>query len=217
MHRDPLLSLLMNLAKNAFASVQSSQHSTYSIFKRIVNLALVIAAVAICVNLWLLSTEQAQNWYAKQASQLGRSLSMQGALSLAPVMADNNSERIGAYLQHLTQDQHVDSAAVFGQRGQLITSTQDNLSLLTNFQVRQDLPLVFVQEVIYEEQIKGYLRILLNEDKIMQYHGAYQQQLFEQTIVLMLLSAVAGLLATRAFYKFRYRHYQFVSRSKTND
>lgn len=207
----------MSLAKNALASVQSYQHSTYSIFKRIVNLALAIAVVAICVNLWLLSTEKAQNWYAKQANQLGRSLSAQAALSLGPVIAENNSGRIAEYLKHLTQDQHVDSAAVFGQRGQIVHSTQANASLLTKFQVQQDIPLVFVQEVIFEEKIYGYLRILLSEEKIMQYHDDYQSQLFEQTIVLMLLSGVAGLILTRAFYKFRYRHYKYSPRLKTRD
>lgn len=198
----------MNLAKHAIASVHSAQPSTYSIFKRIVNLALVVAAVAICVNLWLLSTEQAQNWHAKQANQLGRSLSNQGALALAPAVADSDEQSITAYLDNLTTDPHVKSAAVFGQRGQIINSTQANLSLLTNYQMREKMPMVFVQEVVVEDQIKGYLRILLNEEKVMQYHDEYQAQLFEQTIVLMLLAGVAGLLITRAFYKFRYRHYQ---------
>ncbi len=208
MIRDPLLSLPMNLAKNAIASVQSAQPSTYSIFKRIVNLALVIAAVSICVNLWLLSTEQAQNWHAKQANQLGRSLSNQGALALAPVVAQRDEQRITAYLDNLITDEHVSSAAVFGKRGQIINSTKANLSLLTNYQMREKMPMVFVQEVIFEDQVAGYLRILLNEDKVMQFHDEYQAQLFEQTIVLMLLAGVAGLLITRAFYKFRYRHYQ---------
>lgn len=206
----------MNLAKNTFSLALERQPSTYSIYKRIANLVLVIAAAVICINLWLLSTDQARNWHAKQANQLGRSLSQQAALSLAPALTEQNKESVSQYLAYLVQDPHVSSAAVFGPKGQALDITQANLSLLTNFRLRQKLPLVFVQEIVFDDKIRGYLRISLDEGQVMRYHDEYQRQLFEQMFVLMLLSGVAGLLVMRAFYKFRYRHYQKPTQEKTD-
>jgi membrane protein len=54
----------------------------------------------------------------------------------------------------------------------------------------------------------GYLRIELDEAKIMQFHFEYQQQSIEQVEVLLLLAAIAGGIITRAFYTIRYRQYR---------
>jgi membrane protein len=196
----------MNLAKSTLSVALSPQPSTYSIYKRIANLLLAVIAVAICTNLWLLSSEQAQNWHDKQANQLGRSLTQQGARGIALAVMNKDEAQIEFQLQSLIQDPHVDSAAVFNHRGQMIESTEGDLSLLTNYRMRDNMPLVFVEEVAHEAQIQGYLRLLLKEEQVMQYHSEYQRQILEQILVLMMLAGAAGILIARVFYKFRYRH-----------
>lgn len=195
----------MNLAKNTFSVSFNQQPSRYSIYKRIANLLLAVVAVAICTNLWLLSSKQAQNWHDKQANQLGRSLTQQGARGIGLALVNKNQAQIAFQLQSLTQDLHVDSAAVFDYRGQIIESTQGHASLLTNYRMRANMPLVFVEEVLHDGQIHGYLRLLLKEDQVMQFHLEYQQQIIEQILVFMMLSGAAGVLIARIFYKFRYR------------
>lgn len=205
---DPLLSAVMNLAKNTFTLSQPQSHSTYSIYKRIANLVLVVLGLMICINLWLLSTDQAQNWHNKQANQLGRSLSQQGALGLAEYIIDKDNDKITQQLQFLLTDRHVVAAAVFNQRGQLLDSVGKKLSLIAAYRLQQNVPLIFVAEINRENNIYGYLRLALDEGKVMQYHQDYQQQIYQQMLVLMLLAGVAGLLVARAFYKFKARYYQ---------
>ncbi len=183
------------------------QPSAFSIFKRIANLALVVIACLICVKLWLLSTEQANNWHAKQASQLGRSLAQYGAKVLAPVVKSNQPEQIAQQLALLAQDPHVVSVTIFDFQGRVMDSTKTNTSVLAAFVLEDNMPIVFVEEIREDDQILGYLRLLLDEQKVMLYHDDYQAHWYEQLLVLMLLSALLGLLLCRAFYKFQYRHW----------
>ncbi|MCC2614707.1 hypothetical protein LJ739_00445 [Aestuariibacter halophilus] len=181
------------------------RHSSYSIYKRLVNLVLVVVAGILCINLWLLSTDQALQWHDKQANQLGRSLVQMGARQLVQPLADKNTDALQFVLNNLNSDRHVLGASLYNHQGRLLHSTDKGVSLLTNYKLRQQVPLVFVEPVRRDNQILGYLRILLDEDHVMAHHQAYQRQLAEQLLVFMLLAGTAGMLVTRMFYKWRYR------------
>ncbi len=195
----------------------SPRPSTYSIYKRIANLALVIMGATICVNLWLLSADQAQNWHDKQANQLARSLSLQGANMLKVPLGNNDVSAIKQRLIDLGEDPHVSGAAVFGRQGQIIENLNGNVSVLADFRLQQEKPLVFIREIVVDGQIIGYLRLLLDEEQVMVYHSDYQRQIYEQLLVLMMLAGAVGLLICRAFYKFRYRHYIKPDSSQTTE
>jgi membrane protein len=198
----------MNLAKTTFSFTQLTLPSTYSIYRRIANLVLAVLGLLICVNLWLLSTDQAQNWHDKQANQLGRSLSQQGAMVLTEYVRNKDTSKITRQLEYLLADDNVVGAALFDHRGQLIDSVGNSAMLVANYRLKQTMPLIFIAEITTQEQIYGYLRLALDEEKVMQYHQEYQQQVFQQILVLMLLAGVVGILVARAFYKFRARYYQ---------
>jgi membrane protein len=198
----------MNLAKTTFSFTQLTLPSTYSIYRRIANLVLAVLGLLICVNLWLLSTDQAQNWHDKQANQLGRSLSQQGAMVLTEYVRNKDTNKITRQLEYLLADDNVVGAALFDHRGQLIDSVGNSAMLVANYRLKQTMPLIFIAEITTQEQIYGYLRLALDEEKVMQYHQEYQQQVFQQILVLMLLAGVVGILVARAFYKFRARYYQ---------
>ena len=198
----------MNFVKNTFSLSQLTLPSTYSIYKRIANLVLAVIALIICVNLWLLSSDHAQNWHDKQANQLGRSLSQQGALVLVEYVRSKDSEKITQQLAKILTDPHVLAVTLFNHRGQLLDSAGDYALLAKNHEAKQKMPLIFVADLTEQDQLYGYLRLALDEEKVMQYHQEYQQQVYQQLLVLMLLAGVAGLLVARAFYKFRARYYQ---------
>lgn len=181
--------------------------STYSIYKRLGNLFVAIIGIIICINLWLLSSHHAQNWYENQVSQLGRSLTQQGALSLAAALAANDNEQLQQGLNNLHRDRYVSQATLYDKRGRLLASTSNDSSVVAQFQRAQDKPLVFIEEICFKGATIGYLRLYLLERQVMRYHNDYQQQLFEELQILMLLAALGGVLIARAFYKFRYRHH----------
>lgn len=192
--------LMSQLSLSPFAP-----QSRYSVYKRVVNLVLVIIGVTICVNLWILSTNQAQDWHDNQASQLGRSLVKQSALSLLPAMIEKDDEAIASRLEDIVSDPHVTEAAAYDRQGKLIASTKPDMSVVQRFRENSVLPLVFVEEVINQGANIGYIRIYLSSDQVMRFHDDYQSKVFEQMQVLMLLSALAGALLMRFFYKVRFR------------
>jgi membrane protein len=197
----------MDMTKVHMTQSFGKRPNNYSIFKRIANLTLVIVAAAICVNLWLLNTSQSKNWHDKQSTQLGRALAAYAANVIAPSLQQQDEVKIAAQINLLAADNHVAGVSVYNQRGEFVDSNEPNSSVLASFLLDDDIPLVFIQEITLGDNTLGYLRLLINEQQVMQYHAEYQQQLNNQLIVLMLLAGFIGMLIARSYYKIRFRHY----------
>ncbi|WP_343859708.1 AhpA/YtjB family protein [Aliiglaciecola litoralis] len=197
----------MEMTNNYTPASTDRRHSNFSIFKRIANFTLVLVAAAICVNLWLLNTGQSKDWHEKQSTQLGRSLAGYAAKVIAPSIAQLDTENIKAQLELIATDPHVSGVSVYAKSGEIIDSNEPNVSVLASFLLDENIPLVFVEEVRSDNQLLGYLRILLDEQKVMLYHAEYQTQLDKQLMVFMLLAALIGILVARAYYKIRFRNY----------
>lgn len=183
-------------------------HSAYSIYKRIATLIGLIIGVVICINLWLLNQDHAQNWHDKQANQLGRSLIRQAANVLAEPIQVQNYPQIQRVLDITLADTHVIEAVVFDNMGKPLAELAKPAPILAvHTEQSHHQPLVFIQEILHQQQVIGYLRLQLQQGQVMRYHDEYQIQLFEQSQVLMLLSFILGAIVTRAFYKWRIRRY----------
>jgi membrane protein len=181
------------------------QPSRYSIFKRIANLVLVVVGSIACINLWLISSEQSQNWHSKQANQLGISLSTLAANNLISSLLEHDSEKLSQQLSYIVADPHVAGVSLFDNKGRVLADNNSTSSVVAAYKLGTISPLVFVQSITYDQQIIGYLSIVLKEKEVMAYHSEYQNQLNQQVQMLMILAAIAGILLTRAFYKVRYR------------
>ncbi|MBU3016221.1 hypothetical protein KO519_00690 [Paraglaciecola agarilytica] len=198
----------MSMAKSLLHTADLHIHSRYSIFKRIVNLIIVIVMVLLFVNLWFVDNDNAQNWQQKQRTQLGNSLGLISSEIIAQPLIDNDTTRIEQLLTIVMSDPHVEAVAVYDQYGQQVAQ-QGTLNTIVEKYLddQHDTPLVFVKDIRVEKQIYGYVRLLLNEQSVMALHSEYQSQLRQQTQVLGMLAALAALLVTRVFYKVRYRRY----------
>lgn len=203
----PLLSPSMNMAKTFLPSAEQQLHSRYSIVKRIVNLALAIIISLLFINLWLLGNEQAENWHHKQINQLGNSLSRLASRVLVTPLIQKDPKELTHLLQQWVTDPNVLSIAVHDQTGQLLEQQGDYIPLLSRYHGQQELPLIFVEDIRSEQQIYGYVRLMLSGEKVMAYHSEYQRQLRQQLEMFILLAACGALILTRAFYKLRYRNY----------
>jgi len=188
------------------------QPSSYSIFKRIANLVLAIIGCVACINLWLISSESSLNWHSKQADQLGVSLSSLSSNILVSSLLENDVDRLSQQLSFIAADPHVAGVTLFDNKGRVLSDNVSTLSVVDAYKANAISPLVFVQNITHDQQIIGYLSIILKEKKVMTYHSEYQKQLNQQVQMLMILAAIAGILITRAFYKVRYR--QLIRSSK---
>ena len=205
----------MNLSKTALTFSHLDRPSNFSIIKRLLNLAIVIGGVVLCINLWVSHNQQAETWYQQQASQLGRSLTKLSAQTLMNGLASNDKAFIVEQLSHLANDPYVSGVALYNQKGQLIEERDNDVSLLARYQLNPAVPLVFIQDIRNSDNdIMGYLRIVLDESKVMQFHFDYQQQVLQQLEVLLVLAAILGFIICRAFYTFRYRQYRKPAQSE---
>ena len=186
--------------------------SSYSIFKRIANLVLVVVGCIACINLWLISSEQSLNWHSKQANQLGVSLSSLSGNILISSLLENDSQRLSQQLSYIVADPHVAGVSLFDHKGRMLADNNSASSVVAAYKSDNISPLVFVQNITHEQQVIGYLSIILKEKEVMAYHSEYQKQLNQQVQMLMILAGIAGILITRAFYKVRYR--QLIRSSK---
>ena len=179
--------------------------SRYSIFKRIANLILAVVGSIACINLWLISSEQSLNWHSKQANQLGVSLSSLSGNILISSLLKNDLDELSQQLNFIAADPHVAGVTLFDKKGRVLSDNNATLSVVDAYKANIISPLVFVQNILHDQQVIGYLSIILKEKKVMAYHSEYQKQLNQQVQMLMILAAIAGILITRAFYKVRYR------------
>ncbi len=186
--------------------------SRYSIFKRIANLILAVVGSIACINLWLISSEQSLNWHSKQADQLGVSLSSLSGNILISSLLKNDLDELSQQLNFIAADPHVAGVTLFDNKGRVLSDNNATLSVVDAYKANIISPLVFVQNILHDQQVIGYLSIILKGKKVMAYHSEYQKQLNQQVQMLMILAAIAGILITRAFYKVRYR--QLIRSSK---
>ncbi|WP_164084650.1 AhpA/YtjB family protein [Alteromonas flava] len=199
-------------------------HSTYTVYKRIANLILILIGIAVGANLWWVNKNQTTQFYQVQAEQLGRSLSQQKALDLANHVASDNDAQLQLALHQLVTDPHVVSAVVYDFRGRVMAQEGVSGGFFEDFTNRQKAPLTFVADIsrpadmgfaeaVNDEpeqqlQVIGYLQIQLDAQQVMAHHTTYQKQLNQQRIVFMVMAALVALYITRAFYKLRFRFHR---------
>lgn len=213
----PLFSL--NREKAATTGLPATARaSNFSIFKRLLNLSLLVISAVICIKLWLVHNQQEENWYQQQANQLGRSLAMLSAQMLVQGVAQQDDNLLSQQIGYLANDAHVLAVSVFNRKGQVLQQQDNQAAIVTRYLNAETPPLTFIQEIrsVNNDHI-GYLRIVLDETKLMQFHFDYQQQIIQQFELLLLLAAVAGGIVTRAFYTIRYRQYRRELREELNN
>jgi membrane protein len=190
--------------------------SGYSVFKRLANLGLVIAAIFISLNLWIYSAQQDNKLRQEQADQLGNSLLKQAQVLITSytntarndvLISKENRHLVNAIVNNLQEDVHVHSAALYALNGKSVSESSDNQSLLNLYKTRPNFePLVYISELYKEGQPIGYIRLLLDEDMVMRHHNYFQEALRQQIQIIFVMALALGFIVARAFYKFRYRH-----------
>lgn len=184
-----------------------------SIIKRLLNFLVALAVGFIALYLWLNNLIQDEQQLQRQANQLGYMISAQNARLLAGHLSTNELDAVKLQLHILEEDEHVHSVSLYRDNGELLLSSDEQSSLVTLFAPEQEPELlVYVQEIQQDDKILGFLRVLLWRDRVLQHYQAYQHEILFQAGMLMVLSLLVGVMATRGFYKWRYRDKPNVAR-----
>ncbi|MDN4500876.1 AhpA/YtjB family protein [Alteromonadaceae bacterium BrNp21-10] len=200
------ISTLAKTSKTLSAEEKSLLPSGHSIFKRLANFVLAVAIAFIILYLWLNNVIQDQQQLQHQANQLGKTISQQNAKFITDKLVNNELDSISQQLQYLQTDPHIRSVALFSDQGKMLLGTDDEAPIIELLQQEENSDLlVYVQEIVHEQKVIGYLRVLLWRDKVLQYYRQYQQEILYQAMLLVILALLVGVLLTRGFYKIKYK------------
>lgn len=153
-------------------------------------------------------SKNAQQWYSYEAEQLGRSLASQAARMLATPLINEDQETLFRYVSDIEVDEFIRGTALYDEKGKTIKSFDDNYSVVQQFRIEDDKPLIFIQDIMNEGQIVGYLKLILDREAIIKHHKEFNQVQLVQTLLVIALTFFCAVLMTRLFYKIR-SHYRY--------
>ncbi|AWL11406.1 hypothetical protein HMF8227_00911 [Saliniradius amylolyticus] len=190
------------MAQKILLTEPVARSSPYTVYKRLFHLGLAGITLILALNVWVFGERQDAQVQQNLANQLGKTLTRLGAQIAARLEVE--PESMTAVLSATARDPHVISATLYNDKGQVMGHQGNNESLLS-LQKQTPAPLVYVQEIRLDDDIKAYLRLLLNRSQVLQHHQKYQASKRYQTELLMALAFMLGIFLTRGFYKFRAR------------
>jgi uncharacterized membrane protein affecting hemolysin expression len=97
----------------------------------------------------------------------------------------------------------VKGAVLFDESGVRYAQQEERLSIIEMMKQSDIEPLVFVEDIIYEGEIIGYIKLVLDRQAITAHHRTFNKNQLSQSILMIVLSIIASALATRLFYKLR--------------
>ena len=182
--------------------------SRYSVYKRVVLLALTLFVAISTLYIWLSSHLSMNTHYFSQADKIGRGLSLQYQVILTEPVAKRDFARIQTILTALVQDPQILSASVFDASGRILAQNPDYLDFVHLHQKNAALtPLTFVGELHSSEKNQqvhlGYLRLVMDAQLANANIDKMEQAFISRTLVVMLLALLSGIVLTRSFYKWR--------------
>lgn len=183
--------------------MDAKKPAKFSMLKRISNFVLAVCVLIIAVNLWLMYTKNAYEWYSLESEQLGRSLAAQAARMLSSPMQSGDEQSIESYVDTIETDSFVKGTSLYDQHGKTIKSFDDDYSIIEQFRVLNEPPLIFVEDIVHDGKTIGYVKLVLDRDSIIQHHRAFTKSQLIQTALIMFLTAVCAIILTRLFYKVR--------------
>jgi membrane protein len=156
-------------------------------------------------------SQNAAKWYQVEAEQLGRSLTLQAASLMAAPLAKNDKEVLTHYVTVVNKGMFVTGAVLFDELGVRYAEQGDRLSVVDMLKKSDIEPLVFVEDIVFNDTIIGYIKLVLDKQAITEHHRNFNNNQFLQSILVIVLSMIAACLATRLVYKLR-KSYRLVDR-----
>jgi len=142
-------------------------------------------------------------WYSLESEQLGRSLTQQAAKLVAAPLANENTELLEEYIALVNQGMFVQDAVMFNQFGERYSQHGNRLSVIDLVRQQDIEPLVFVEDIVYEDTTIGYIKLVLDKQAVTLHHRSFNRNQMSHTMLLVVLCIIVAGLATRLFYKAR--------------
>lgn len=180
-------------------------NSGYKAVKRLLHFMLMLAAIVLSTTIILRYDHYQSQWLSHEASQPGKILSRQYALALAPLLENNNVDAARMMLETLRQEPVIMDAALFAADGQPWLEGDSPISLAGLYH-RDNVVVPITHLAVITSQSgedMGFLRLLINQEALLDKPLALNQQREEMFLEIAALSLLIGIYLTRTFYKTR--------------
>lgn len=176
-------------------------HSRFTVFKRLIHLGVIAAALIVFVSLLSIYSEYRAQWYRLHSSQPGEILSLQYAKILQPVMQRKEHQAILDILKTVTELPLVISASVYDDKGIELVASGAFFDV-TQSPLKSQSPITYIQTITDDSNhVIGYFQLLLDRELTLTQPITLNHQVFAIGIGLALLSAIFSIYITRGIYK----------------
>lgn len=182
----------------------TNPHSSYTAFKRIVHMLMFSICIGLIITLFLLFHHYQGQWLNAQTSQPGKALAKQYASLVAAPLQNNDQQTLISMVSKFADDPYVESVDVYNDKGVHLAPLAQHNSVITLLKENELAPTIYLENVASSEGgVVGYLRVVLDSEKLLVEPMAMRAQQEQLVIVLAILCFILGVYATRAFYKAR--------------
>ncbi|RJG51332.1 hypothetical protein D1Z90_00950 [Motilimonas pumila] len=175
-------------------------------------LALVLLGYIIYLNVDL--NYLASKSRTEQTQMFGSTLTSRAAQDAATFLQNEQTEELDRLVASLAADPLVRDATIYNHLGEIIHQSEDPASLdlvlhikpvKSSSDARESAHnrIPYVAELYQEKQKIGYLRVTLEQGKILQQINNYQSQARSSTKTMLVLAFLVGFLITRNLSKKR--------------
>jgi|GEM_PF-2455615 len=143
----------------------------------------------------------------QQTEKFSYSLTNLAAAEASRYLSQKKQEDLQLLIDDLSEDPIVRDAIIYNHLGQILYQSKNSIPLPVLLQLgdkkddNADGVIPYIAELYSEGTKIGYIRIALEQERILSLIQHYQQRGFSILSLLIMLSFIAGCLLTAVFYK----------------
>jgi len=167
---------------------------------------LVIVCIIIAYQFTLLKETSNQIGY-QQTERFSYSLTNLAAAEAARYLSQKKTNDLQLLINDLNHDPIVRDATIYDNLGQILYQSEDVLALPILLKIAQpdnpkaDGVIPYIAELYNETEKIGYIRITLEQDKILGLIHDYQQKSLSIMLQILILAFVAGTIIMALFFR----------------
>ncbi len=199
-------------AAQHYIAVENMQHHSltghrYSSVITLVQLAIAVLGIWFILHSWGQAKSEGQQLLLQQNKLLMRETLIAMSYTAGYLLENDELEGLLQLTQHIAENPFLHDVVVYDANGVRLSWSEANSAARLLYRPDQPLPLIpMVEEIRVQGELLGYIKIsLLNEEQLFPSYRTWQE-LMQQILGLLLLTAAIGMLLKRSFNHLRVRY-----------
>ncbi|MEL0629425.1 AhpA/YtjB family protein [Psychromonas aquatilis] len=144
----------------------------------------------------------------QQTEQFSQSLTKAIAANAAHFLSENKLDQLQEMIGDLKNDSMVRDVTIYNTLGETVAQSKNSIPLPELLNLSEDDQAIqeitirpYVEELRYEDKKIGYIRLSLEQDKLLALINNYQEHSFNTLILISILIFITGLLVMSIFHQ----------------